>query len=188
MQMQYQISSFFSSFKMKYIKRILRTLFTSLFFSIVLLFFLSAFFPRTWIVLDGVRLFFQRHLITSVAEFRYRVFIGQKVEVSQFLSKKRLAPGDILFTSEESTLGSQFIDGKRKHTLIYLGSLKQLKALLGSSSLWYQTIKKLNPDKTKKRILESSFDGVQLKPLDELKESEALLALRVELPKKRIAS
>lgn len=177
-----------SSLRFIPIKKLIRTLLVSVFFAIGLLFLLSALFPRTWIVLDDIRLFFQRHIITIIAEFRYRSVVGQKVELPDLLSKKRLAPGDILFTAEESSLGSIFITGKWKHTLIYLGTLKQLKLLLGTSSPWYQTLKKLDPHNESKRILESSFEGVQLKPLTALKESEALLALRVELPKKQIAS
>lgn len=81
-----------SSLRFIPIKKLIRTLLVSVFLAIGLLFLLSALFPRTWIVLDDIRLFFQRHIITIIAEFRYRSVVGQKVELPDLLSKKRLAP------------------------------------------------------------------------------------------------
>ena len=57
---------------------------------------------------------------------------------------------------------------------------------MGKKSPFYQKIKNLNfPQKTP-LIIESTFSGVQISPLDTLKPSEALLAIRPEISKKTL--
>lgn len=55
---------------------------------------------------------------------------------------------------------------------------------MGKPSLFYQKVKNLNFSEKTPLIIESTFDGVQISPLDSLKPSEAMLAIRPELSKK----
>lgn len=71
--------------------------------------------------------------------------------------------------------------------LLYLGTLRQLKHLLGQHSPFYQKVKGLNLGEREPLIIESTFDGVQIKTLQSLKPSEALASLRLEAPKKILA-
>ena len=147
---------------------------------------LSAIFPKTRPILDDIRLFFQKYLFTEIAEFRYRSKINHPVIISKLLSAKKLTPGDLIFTSNTDSLGSTFINGKWKHIALYLWTPKQLKNVMGKKSPFYQKIKNLNfPQKTP-LIIESTFSGVQISPLDTLKPSEALLAIRPEISKKTL--
>lgn len=159
----------------------------TLFFSIIIvLISLSVVFPRTRPVLDDIRLFFQRYLFTEIAEFRYRARIGNPVIISKLLSAKKLAPWDLIFTSNTDSLGSAFIDWKWKHIALYLWTSRQLKQVMGKKSPFYQKIISLNYNSNTPLIIESTFDGVQVSPLNTIKPSEAFLAIRPELWKKTL--
>ena len=71
--------------------------------------------------------------------------------------------------------------------LLYLGTKRQLKRLLGQHSPFYQKVKSLDLAERTPLVIESTFDGVQIKSLEALKPSEALAALRIEAPKKTLA-
>lgn len=146
----------------------------------------SILFPKRWLLMDNIRLYIQRHIITVISDFRYTYQIDKIADTASLLSKKNLAVGDLIFTSENSSLWSAFIDGKRKHVLIYLWTQSQRRILLSRTSPLYLAIQKLNfPDQTP-LILEARFDGVQIKPLSSLPDSESLLAIRPVLSKKAL--
>lgn len=146
----------------------------------------SVLFPRNWIWMDGIRLYFQKNIITVISEREYRQKIGNPVILSDLAISRLLAPWDLVFSSENSSLGSVFIDGKRKHVFMYLGTPRQLRLLLGKESALYQAVQDFAPNQA--LIIESRFDGVKIKPLQDLPATEALVALRVELPKHQMKS
>lgn len=168
------------------LKKILRTWSLALLIAIIFFLFMSALFPRTRPLLDGVRLYFQKHIITAVADIRYRYQVWREVDITKVLSSRRLSPWDILFTSEESSLGSAFIEGKWKHMLLYLWTSRQLKLLLGKDSPFFQKIQSLNFSEKTPLIIESTFDGVQIHPFSDLKPREAFSAFRLELSKAKL--
>lgn len=168
------------------LKKFLRTWSLSFLIAIIFLLLMSAFFPRTWPLFDEVRLYFQKHIITAVADLRYRYQVWKEVKLNEVLSSHRLAPWDILFTAEESSLGSAFIEGKRKHMLLYLWTPRQLKRLLGKNSALFQKIQSLNFSEKTPLIIESTFDGVQIHPFADLEPREAFSAFRLELPKAKL--
>lgn len=148
----------------------------------------SVIFPKRWLFMDDVRLYIQRHIITVISDFRYNYQIDKIADTAELLSNKRLAVGDLIFTSENSSLGSAFIDGRRKHVLIYLWTQKQRRILLSRTSPLYQKIETFWFPKDQALILEARFDGVEIKPLSSLPDTESLLAIRPELPKKVLKS
>lgn len=168
------------------LKKFLRTWSLALLIAIIFLLLMSALFPRTRPLFDGVRLYFQKHIITVVADIRYRYQVWKEVKLDEVLSSRRLFPWDILFTAEESSLGSAFIEGKRKHILLYLWTSRQLKLLLGKKSPFFQKIQSLNFSERMPLIIESTFDGVQIHPFADLKPREAFSAFRLELSKAKL--
>lgn len=167
-----------------WLKKILRTGTLTLLLVGVWFLVLSMIFPKTRPFFDGIRLYVQKHIITAISDFRYRCQLGEEVNLTKILSPKRLFPGDILFTAEESSLGSAFIEGKWKHMLVYLWTPRELQALLGKDSAFLKKIQSLNFGEHTALMIESSFEGVQVLPFHLLEPREAFAAFRLEIPKK----
>lgn len=64
----------------------------------------SILFPKRWLLMDNIRLYIQRHIITVISDFRYTYQIDKIADTASLLSKKNLAVGDLIFTSENSSL------------------------------------------------------------------------------------
>lgn len=168
---------------MMFLSKKIRTWFLSLSVITICLLLILALYYRTRLVFDWVRLYLQKHVITAISDIRYRYQVGKEVNLSNILSARYLAPGDIIFTSEDSSLGSIFIDGKRKHMLMYLWTPRQLRLILGKDSHFFQKIKNLKYSNNTPLIIESTFDGVRIHPFSELEPRESFVAIRVEVSK-----
>lgn len=184
--MQKLLFPLWNSFKNRSLKAKIGLLFLIFFSFFLVSMAFSLIYPRSWIFLDNVRLYFQRNIISTISDWRYSYQIDTIADTATLLSAKRLAPWDLIFTSENSTLWSAFIDGERKHVLMYLGTMKQLQHLLSTNSWLYQQIQALWFSSTTPLIIEARFDGVKIKPLSELPDTESLTVLRLTLPKKKI--
>jgi hypothetical protein len=158
----------------------------------------SFFFPREIGVVDDVRLPVQSRIMETVSGFvigdNYRDNEHNPTEGPSDISlddlsiyRAMLEPGDIFFTQSRN-MGSLFIDGRWKHSIIYVGSQKELRSTFGVRSAIYQSMKKYYVRGDEELIIESDSEGVrvgefkELSNLEEASYMQYIIAFGLELP------
>ena len=97
--------------------------------------------------------------INSKGKFSYE-------EVSENFSK--LQCGDIINIENSHYISNIAIPGRWKHTLIYLGSLKQVQELLDTSFPYYEKIVKMYKTQKEILVLDANVGGVQIRTFDQM--------------------
>ena len=87
-------------------------------------------------------------------------------EVSKNFSK--LQCGDIINIENSHYISNIAIPGRWKHTLIYLGSLKQVQELLDTSFPYYEKIVKMYKTQKEILVLDANVGGVQIRTFDQM--------------------
>ena len=87
-------------------------------------------------------------------------------EVSKNFSK--LQCGDIVNIENSHYISNIAIPGRWKHTLIYLGSLKQVQEFLDSSFPYYEKIMGMYKTQNEIVVLDANVGGVQLRTFDQM--------------------
>mgnify|MGYP001652918139 CR=1 FL=1 len=87
-------------------------------------------------------------------------------EVSENFSK--LQCGDIINIENSHYISNIAIPGRWKHTLIYLGSLKQVQELLDTSFPYYEKIVKMYKTQKEILVLDANVGGVQIRTFDQM--------------------
>ena len=87
-------------------------------------------------------------------------------EVSENFSK--LQCGDIINIENSHYISNIAIPGRWKHTLIYLGSLKQVQELLDTSFPYYEKIMKMYKTQKEILVLDANVGGVQIRTFDQM--------------------
>lgn len=147
--------------------------------------FFSIVFPNRRTSLDTFRLlYFQKPIISFISDINYRSKINKSIYIAELSLEKYLLPGDLIFTSDTTSLGNAFIEGKWKHIALYLWTPRQLQMLLGGDSPLVQKILHSGFGSQIPLILEGNFEGVQILALETISSKEALAAVRLTIPVK----
>lgn len=78
-------------------------------------------FPNRRASLDIIRLlYFQKPIISLISDISYRSKVNKSIHIAELSLEKYLLPGDLIFTSDTTSLGNAFIEGERKHIALYL--------------------------------------------------------------------
>lgn len=151
----------------------------------LLLLFFSMLFPNRRASLDIVRLlYFQKPIISLISDISYRSKVNKSIHIAELSLEKYLLPGDLIFTSDTTSLGNAFIEGERKHIALYLWTPKQLKMLLWRDSPFLQKVLDADFESETPLILEGNFEGVQILALETISSKESLAAVRLTIPAK----
>ena len=76
--------------------------------------------------------------------------------------------GDIINIENSHYISNIAIPGRWKHTLIYLGSLKQVQELLDTSFPYYEKIMKMYKTQKEILVLDANVGGVQIRTFDQM--------------------
>lgn len=115
-----------------------------------------------------------------------------KKQVEKYINS--LSPGNIFFTDSENYVSSEFIPGKRKHAVIYLGSQKQTNAFFKGDEMMINFLNTYYKIGDEKLIIDSSSHGVAIREYQELSNLKnvsfliALTSFKINRPKKDITT
>ncbi|MEI7919768.1 MAG: YiiX/YebB-like N1pC/P60 family cysteine hydrolase [bacterium] len=138
----------------------------------------SFFYPGKWTTIDSIRLPIQAKIMAKIGNYLLSDFYidGELVEGSPNAMTKNqlekyinsLSPGNIFFTDSENYVSSEFIPGKRKHAVIYLGSQKQTNNFFKGNELMINFLNTYYKIGDEKLIIDSSSHGVAIREYQEL--------------------
>jgi len=149
----------------------------------------SFLFPKKMHVIDYTRLQSQSKLTKIISNFMvgetYYDNQNQEIEgptdITLNETKKytsQLQAGDIIFTNSRRYLGSTFIEGKWKHTIIYIGTREKLVEQFGEESEIYKSINTYYVTGNEELILDSSLDGVHVHEFKKISNLESTSVLQ----------
>jgi hypothetical protein len=146
---------------------------------IILPFGYSFFNPWKVKFLDNIRLIVQSKIMTTAWDYttddlllninndhQKSINALNAQELNKYTIK--LKPWDIFFTDSEKYISSEFIPGKRKHSIIYLWTQKQITELFKNEPEILQIFKPHFKNNTEKLILDTNSEWVDIRDFSEL--------------------
>lgn len=148
----------------------------------ILSLFFSYLFPQEKIISKNLRVPLQKTIITKTSDYVLEdtPIVNHVIKNYQLTNEATipwedlnkhllsLEAGDIFFTANNKYLGSFFVPGKWKHSGIYLGNKKQAYDLLKDSPEMLNKIYPYYKNDDQILILDSNFDGVQIRELNKM--------------------
>lgn len=131
--------------------------------------FISYLLPGKISIVDDFRMPVQKKVMNSVGNYAVGKWYYEsetylkKEEVETYFEKLR--PGDVFFTSGNYYASSFFIDGKWKHSVIFIGKEKDIINLFGVDSCEYKFLKPYYESGISYLIIDSTEEGVLVRDL-----------------------
>lgn len=144
---------------------------------------LSWLFPWIAPAIDTIRIQWQQKFFSSISAIRYPNTNNNdnlnKYNIFEHLEWK-LLPGDIIFSYREWFLTNDLIDGKRKHSSIYIGKRENLVQLIKKYNLSWDLLNQYNTKQWNDNmlIIDSTDHGVSIRSIDELTYLNDILVVR----------
>ena len=92
----------------------------------------------------------------------------QKKDIEVSTQKENFSYEEVSENFSKLQCGDIAIPGRWKHTLIYLGSLKQVQELLDTSFPYYEKIAKMYKTQKEILVLDANVGGVQIRTFDQM--------------------
>lgn len=145
----------------------------------------SGFFPGLLPQVDAIRIEWQQTFFSSISAIRYPNTQESDnlntYNIFKYLEAK-LLPGDIIFSYREWFLTNELIDGKRKHSSIYIGKRENLIQLIEKYNLPKDVLEQyhIQENNSDMLIIDSTDHGVSIRSMDELTYLNDVLVARTK--------